>query len=227
MECRAVITSLSDFIDGRNMWPADNEYREIESHLTECPNCQRVRLELTEIRTAARDLPLHTPPRALWTRVSNMVEAELPSSERPTLIDAPEASWWRRLKSRKLTLTLPQLAGASALAVTLILYSVFSPPASSPGTLNFAGVQNALLPNEDQIKADIDRRLSVINARKGNWDPRMRDEFDRHLSKIEESLNNSRLKLQANPNDKVHQEMVLSLYQEKRQLLEDIERLKW
>jgi hypothetical protein len=33
--------------------------------------------------------------------------------------------------------------------------------------------------------------------------------------------------LEDNPNDAVHQGMVRALYDEKRQLLEDVERLKW
>ncbi len=227
MECRAVLSSLSDYLDGRDMWLSDSEVSEIEIHLTACQNCQKVKLELTEIRTAARELPLHTPPRALWRRIAITVEAELPSSQRPTLIDGQQASWWERLKSRRFTLSLPQMAGAGALAVALVVFSFVSLPTTNQGRLDFAKVQNALLPNEDQIKGDIDRRLSIINARKVNWDPQVRAEFDRHLNKIEESLKNSRQKLQANPADKVQQQMVLSLYNEKRQLLEDVERLKW
>lgn len=227
MECRAVISSLSDYIDGRDLWLSDSELREIDSHVTSCAKCQSVKLELTEIRTAARDLPLHTPPRALWTRISNTIEAELPVSERPTRIDSHKTGWWQRMRSRKFTLTLPQLTGAAAMAVALIFFSVFNPSTPPSGTLNLAGAQNALLPNEDRIIADINRRLSLINIRKVKWDPRVRAEFDKHLGKIEESLRVSRQKLQAHPSDKVQQQMVLDLYHEKRQLLEDIERLKW
>jgi hypothetical protein len=209
------------------MWLSDSEVREIESHLVECPKCQGVKLELIEIRSAARELPLHTPSRALWTRIENIVEAELPKSERPTLIDPEASSWWERFKSRKFTLSLPQLAGAVAVAMVFFIFGVSNLSTPNQTKLDFSGAQNALLPDEDQIKADLERRLSGINTRKTKWDPQRRVEFERHLNKIEDSLKSSRQKLQTNPSDKVQQQMVLTLYSEKRQLLDDVERLKW
>jgi Putative zinc-finger len=228
MECRAVVSSLSDYID---MWMSESEAREIESHLVTCPNCQTVRLELNEIRTAARESPLHTPSRALWARIAAEIEPETPLLENPLPIERPELNWWERLKSRRFTFTLPQLAGASALAAALVIIAMFG--TNIPTRSNFdikdgsRALQTALLPDEDRIKADLERRLSVINARKPNWDPEFRAEFERHLSKIDESLRNSRQMLQIDPDDGVQQQMVLTLYNEKRQLLEDVERLKW
>lgn len=227
MECRAVVNMLSDYLDGFDMWLSDNEVLEIESHLVICSQCQHVKLELHEIRTAARELPLHTPPRSLWTRIANTVELELPKSERPTRIELPEMSWWGRIKSRRFTFSLPQLAGAGALAVALIVSGIFNSSSNRSDRPIFTGVQNALLPDEDQIKADIERRLNSINARKAGWDPDTRKAFDKALIKIEEALRDSRQKLLANPKDTVQQQMVLTLYSEKRQLLDDIERLKW
>lgn len=231
MECRAVVGSLSDYLDGREMWLSGNEIREIESHLAGCPTCQNVKLELTDIKMSARELPLHTPPRAMWTRIVNEIEAELAPSERPTREEFPEASWWERLKERRFTFTLPQIAGAGALAAALVVFGLFSFSSKNPGQLNIkgaiSGAQAALLPDEDQIKAEIERRLTLINARKTNWDPQARADFDRHLDQIEESLKTCRQALQSNPSDKLQQQMVRALYSEKRQLLDDVERLKW
>jgi hypothetical protein len=228
MECRAVVGSLSDYID---MWMSESEAREIESHLVTCPSCQIVRLELNEIRTAARELPLHTPSRALWARISAEIEPETPLLDNPRPLERPELNWWERLKSRRFTFTLPQLAGAGALAAVLVFIAMFGAP--DPSRSNFdindspRALQTALLPDEERIRAEIERRLSVINSRKADWDPEFRAEFERHLNKIDESLRNSRQMLQIDPDDSVQQQMVLTLYNEKRQLLEDVERLKW
>jgi hypothetical protein len=230
MNCRDVVSLLSDYLDGRDMWFSDSEVQDIEAHLDDCPKCKRVQIELTEIRSAARELPLHTPSRALWTRISNIVEVDVPASERPTRIEIPEMSWWERFKSRKMTLSLPQLAGTSALATALIIFGIYvaSNPTTPRKAFDFqAGTSAIILPDEDKIKADLERKLSLINARKGNWDPLVRDEFDKHLKKIEEALQNSRQILQYRPDDKVQRQMVLTLYHEKRQLLDDVERLKW
>jgi hypothetical protein len=228
MECRAVVSSLSDYID---MWMSENEAREIESHLVTCPKCQIVRLELNEIRTAAHELPLHTPSRNLWARIAAEIEPETPVPGNPVPIEQAELNRWERLKSRRFTFTLPQLAGAGALAAALAVMAMFG--ITNPIRSNFdftpgpRALQTALLPDEDRIKADLERRLSAINERKANWDPEVRAEFERHLNKIDNSLISSRQLLQVNPGDSVQQQMVLTLYNEKRQLLEDVERLKW
>ena len=84
-----------------------------------------------------------------------------------------------------------------------------------------------LLPEEVEIKANLERRLGVINSRKAQWDSQRRADFEEHMNRIDESLKQCRHMLEDNPNDAGRQEMVRSLYDEKRQLLEDVERLKW
>jgi hypothetical protein len=228
MECRAVLSLLSDYMD---MWMSESEVREIESHLVTCLKCQTVKLELTEIRTVARELPLHMPSPALWSRIAAEIKPETSLADNPMPIERPELNWWERLKSRRFTFTLPQLAGASALVAALVFIAMFSATNTTQSNFDFTegsrALQTALLPNEDRIKADLEQRLSAINSRKANWDPEVRAEFERHLNKIDNSLKNSRQVLQINPDDGVQQQMVLTLYNEKRQLLEDVERLKW
>ena len=225
MECWAVIDSLSDYLDASAQ--AEGEFNLIEDHLVTCPGCQSVRLQLTEIRIAARELPLHTPSRQLWSRVLNAVADEAPAAERPTREELLPLSWWERLRARTFTFTVPQLAGASALTVAVILAGLIGLSRINPMALGLNGAQTALLLDEDEIKADLDQRLSAINGRKANWEAPVREGFDKHLTRTETSLNDCRQMLRHNPHDKVHQQMMRALYQEKRQLLEDVERLKW
>ncbi|HKQ77139.1 MAG TPA: zf-HC2 domain-containing protein [Blastocatellia bacterium] len=233
MECRAVINSLSDYLDSQNApltvnWISDDEVERIETHLTNCPACQNLKLELSEIKTAARELPLHTPPRAMWTRISNVIEAEISAENAPLHQTQNGSGWWGRLRSRKFTFSLPQMVAGGALAVALIIAGnsgIFVPQS---GILDFADVQNALLlPEEGEIKNQLERRMDQVNARKANWDLQRRVEFEQRMIKIDESLNRCRYMLKHNPKDAVHQEMVRALYSEKRQLLEDVERLRW
>jgi anti-sigma factor RsiW len=227
MECRAVINSLSDYLDGQNVWISDGEVKQIETHLTNCPACQNLKRELREIKTAARELPLHTPPKALWTRISNEIEREI-SAENPSGYPSQANSgWWERVKSRKYTFSLPQLVGAGALAVALIIAEISGIFGAHSGTLNLTGVQTALLPEEKEIKAELERRMDAVNGRKVNWDLQRRAEFEEHLTRIDESLKRCRQMLEDNPKDAVQQQMVRALYVEKRQLLEDVERLRW
>ncbi len=230
MECRAIMNSLSDYLDGQGTWMSGNEKSSIEKHLDTCPTCQNLKLELTEIKTAARELPLHTPPQAVWVRIANTLEAELPASERKTREEFPKETWWDRLKARQFTFTIPQMAGAGVLSAALIIMGIYGISGQSPKTdptrLNLSGVQTAFLPDEDQIKADLNRRLVEINKIKASWNAYSRSEFDKQLTLVEESLEKCRTELRTNPDDKTHQQTLRKLYDDKRQLIENAERAK-
>lgn len=230
MECRAVIESLSEILDEQGTEITENEKRSIEKHLDACPTCQNLKLELTEIKTAARELPLHTPPQAIWVRIANTLEAELPASERKTREEFPKETWWERFKARQFTFTLPQMAGAGALAVALVVTGIYGlsgrTPNGEPTRLSLTSVQSALLPDEDQIRAELNRRLAEVNKVKASWNTKSRSDFDKRLTQLEESLEKCRTELRANPNDQAQQQQLRKLYEEKRQLLENAEHSK-
>ncbi len=206
---------------------SDDEINSIETHLDNCPACRNLKLELTEIKTAARELPLHTPPGSMWARVRNVIEAEVAAENAPPRQTQDAPGWWSWVKSRRVTFSLPQLAAGTAFAMALIAAGFFGIFGTNTARLDFIGAQSALLPEEGEIKAELERRMSAISARKAMWDPQVRAEFEQHMAKIEESLKKCRHQLEDNPKDAVHQQMLRALYTEKRQLLEDVERLKW
>ncbi len=231
MECRAVIDSLSDYLDGRGnqrIGMPDSEVNKVEKHLDGCPACQNLKLELTELKIAARELPLHTPPQTVWLNIASVLEAELPTSERKTREEFPTETWWDRLKERHFRLNFPQMIGAGAVAVALIVVGIFGIPGYHPNTgeLNLTDMQSALLPDENEIKADLNRRLVEINQHKSGWDSQVRAAFEQRLTKIEESLDNCRKGLRSNPNDQARQQVLRELYNEKRQLLDNAEQTK-
>jgi Putative zinc-finger len=229
MECRAVVSSLSDYLDGRNIWMSDDEVEQIETHLTNCPACRNLKLEFSEIKNAACELPLHTPAPALWTRISNSIESEISIGSGRVRENQNDFGWWKWLTTRRFTFSLPQLAAAGGLAAILIVGKVSGIFGANQQPLNLTDVQSALLlPEEDKIRADLERRLRLVNERKAQWDSRRRADFEQQMNKIEESLELCRRnKLEGDPNDSGRQEMVRALYEEQRKLLEDIERLKW
>ena len=139
MECRAVVSSLSDYLDGRNIWVSDDEIEQIETHLTNCPTCRNLKLELSELKNAARELPLHTPPPALWTRISKAIEAEISTENRPVREAQNALGWWGWLNSRKFTFSLPQLAAAGAFAAILIVAGISGVFDANSVALDFPG----------------------------------------------------------------------------------------
>lgn len=228
MECRAVINSLSDYLDSQNFWISDDEVKQIDTHLTNCPACQNLKDELGEIKTAARELPLHTPQRAMWTKIANVIEAEISAENAPHHQPKNASGWWGWLRSRKFTFSLPQLAAGGAVAAALIIAGISGILSPHSGALDFRDYHAALLlPEEREIKVELDRRMDALNSRKATWDPQRRAEFEQRMNKIDESLNQCRHILKDNPQDADHQKEMRYLYSEKRQILEDVERLKW
>jgi hypothetical protein len=211
---------------------SDDEVEKIETHLTICPTCRNLKLEFSEIKNAACELPLHTPAPALWTRISKAIESDILTGNGPLRGMNNASGWWSRLTSRRFTFSLPQLAAAGALVLIIIIGRVSGIFGANPEPLKLDAVKTAalFLPDESKIKADLDleRRLNVINARKAQWDSQRRADFEQRMSKIEESLDLCRRKkFDDDPNDSGRQMMIRALYDEQNQLLKVVERLKW
>lgn len=224
MECKTVIFSLSDYLDSQHGLVEGIEKRNIEDHLASCPGCRHLQLELMEIKTAARELPLRTPPRALWSRIVNEIEAEKVAAKVSVEPDGP--GLWSWLTSFRYTFSLPQIAGVAALAIILVSITVINFRGNT-NEMDFSRLQSALIREEMTKKAEIDRKMAAIEERKASWDPAFRADFDRQLNRIEDSIKQCRQNLEASPNDLNQVQRMLDLYEEKRQLLEDVERLKW
>lgn len=224
MDCRSVIHSLSDYLDGSLV---HQESHSIESHLRHCQPCHTIRLELQEIRSVARELPLHTPPRALWTRIQQEIEIE---KAFPARSAAPKKqSLWQRLGEKKFTFSLPQLAGAGVLAACLLTFvAVRSVPISSNNPpIRSRDIEMRLVSNPAVLamQARIEERLNHLNTRKASWDPQMKQVFDEHLKRIDSSLASTRQALENNE-DPDQQQILVDLYKEKLQVLEDFDKLK-
>ncbi len=233
MDCRIVQNSLSGYVDGQLL---DKEAKLIEGHLGECMRCNVVSLDLSEIRSAARELPLHTPQRALWARIQQTIEADevrdagvagKPEIEEPT---NRIARWWMEMKSRRFTFSLPQMAGAGALAMLLVGVSIFSAyrqGAGQPGIVSRpTEAATELIAGESSIRERIKLLTSSVIPQKASWDPTLQSALDRNLARISQSLEECRQKLRENPHDKEHQQMLRDLYKQQIELLEDFDKLK-
>ncbi len=229
MECRTVAGMLSEYVDsleGKQTALTASEQKAIGTHLQKCAGCRGLQGELQEIRLAARELPVHTPPTSLWIRIANQIEIEQAGSQVATPATSGSSSWWERLRRQTFIFSLPQMVGAGALALILLsvsIYQINSRQGSSE--IDFTRLQGALLREETSKRAEIERKMAAINEHKANWDPERRADFDRQMNKIETSLKQCQEQLAKDPNDLTLVQKMLDLYEEKRQLLEDVERL--
>jgi Putative zinc-finger len=214
MECRVVISALSDYLDGSL---ATQEIQSIETHLTICPPCNTVKADLSQICLAAKDLPLRTPSRALWVRIQNELELETVAPGKSV-----KPSWWKRISERRFTFTLPQLAGTSALAFSLMVFGLYHTLHDDPSVPT--GVVTTMLPMEPEMQTRIQQKAMVINTRRQAWNPEIRTVYDNHLKRIDTSLDRMRQTV-VTTSDQDQQKMLMDLYNEKLQLMEDFEKV--
>lgn len=218
MECRSVITSLSDYLDGA--LPVQ-QVQSIETHLTQCPPCNSIKVDLDQICVAAKELPLRTPSRALWTRIQNEIELETAA---PGKAEVKQTGFWKRWSDRKFTFTLPQLAGASALAFSLMVFGMYHALHRDPQVTRDAAASISS-PIEVEWQTKIQQKTERINVRRAAWNPTMRATFDNHIQRIDTSLSRVRQTLVAT-HDADQQKLLLDLYNEKLQLMEDFEKFE-
>ena len=222
MECLSIRNTLSEYIDGS--LPEVESHR-IAGHLTECDGCQRLELQLAEIRSAARDLPLHTPPKALWTRISNVIEAEGLIADPRATMSMKKETILDRLRERWAALSMPQLAGAGALAALLMMFGAVGFYRQFSHVITMNGMQ-ASLAEESKLKAEFELKLNAIKAKMTGWDAQQRNAFEGDLNRLEKSIEACRQQLLTHPNDAQQIEQMRKLYAEKSALLDKVAQLK-
>src|SRR5678816_4117075 len=119
MNCETCQELIHDLIDGSI---TQRDEFTLNTHLKECLDCDSVRQDLASIVGFCRTQRgvYEAPPneQALWLRIRNTIEAELPS--RVTTTTEPQRSFLSRWLGRSWELSLPQLA-ASAVAIVLLV----------------------------------------------------------------------------------------------------------
>jgi predicted anti-sigma-YlaC factor YlaD len=234
MNCEKYQNLLSDFIDG-SLTPED--HNSVEAHLSVCVVCAEAKSDLDAIvgfclehRGEYDAVPNE---RALWLRISNMIEVGATASSRTK---TPEhAGRWFRLMSRSWQLSFPQLAGAAtAIVVVAAIFTVVS----VRGWNSFGGGSSSLKPGLANVQlgssvADRYRQQQQIieywNQRvelnKARWNSQMRETFDRNMSVIDAAVNDSMRQLNQNPHDEVSEEILNAALNDKVELLKEFSEL--
>lgn len=218
MECRSVLDSLSDYLDGAL---SAQQVQSIEIHLHQCSPCNTIKSDLGQICVAAKELPLRTPSRALWTRIQNEIELD---ANAPGKAEVKQAGFWKSWSERKFTFSLPQLAGASALAFSLMVFGMYHALHRDPQVAEQAAAQ-AVLPGEAEWQSKIQQKMQSLNVRRAAWTPTTSATYDNHIQRIETSMSRVRQTL-ISVHDTEQEKLLLDLYNEKLQLMEDFEKFE-
>ena len=235
MDCEKCSDLLGDFLDG-TMDGGDRTL--FSTHLEECLGCACVRDEIRAIVSVAAESreQFVAPPneRALWLRVRNTIEAELSTQQRAANV-ASDASATRRagenfltrLMNKRWALSLPQLTAAVVAIVvgvsvitTVGVQRLAAEQTDKPET----AARAAKTLNQDQSVA-IEYLMKRVEERKGRWNPRMREAFDRNLGIIDATVSDSLKELDESPHDEISEETLNAALRDKMELLREFSEL--
>ena len=223
MNCEKYQDLLSDFVDG-SLNPED--HNQVEAHLSACGVCAEARSDLDAIvvfcgenRGEYDEVPNE---RALWLRISNTIESELPARARADV--RADRGWWSRLMKQSWQLSFPQLAAAvSVIVIVVALGTVFgvrriqNQGIPTPTAPNSATVEERYR-QQQQVIAYWNQRVELNKAR---WNPQMRETFDRNMSVIDTAVNDSMRQLKQNPHDGVSEDILNAALNDKVELLKE------
>jgi hypothetical protein len=225
MNCDTCQDLIHDLIDGSI---TQRDEFTLNTHLRECLNCESVRQDLASIVDFSRTQRgiYEAPPneQALWLRIRNTIEAELPSRVN-TNTEGP--SFLSRWLGRSWELSLPQLA-ASAVAIVLLVslatvvglrrWGGYGTPTIVAGTQAEA---TDLSDRFFQRRQVIDYWNQRVELNKARWSPEMRETFERNLKVIDQAVADSMNELKRNPHDEVSEQMLNESLNDKLALLKE------
>lgn len=224
MNCETCQELIHDLIDGSI---TERDEFTLNTHLKQCLDCESVRQDLASIvgfcRTQRGQYEAPPNEQALWLRIRNVIEAELPT---PVTVNAEsKRSFLGRLMGHSWELSLPQLAAATVAIVLLVSLSTVV------GLRRFGGYGVSVEPSKveaSNINDRIFQRRQVIDywnqrveLNKARWSPEMRAKFDDSLKSIDEAIQISMDELSRNPHDEISEQMLNESLDYKLTLLKD------
>ena len=225
MNCETCQELIHDLLDGSI---TQRDEFTLNTHLKECLDCDSVRQDLASIvgfcRTQRGQYEAPPNEQAMWLRIRNVIEAELPS--RTVTNTEPQRSFFSRLMGRSWQLSLPQLAASTAAIVLLVsLVTVvglrrwggYEVVAIAPAQFGASDVNDRIW----QRRQVIDYWNQRIELNKARWSPEMRETFDRNMQVIDQAVANSLDELKRNPHDEISEQMLYEAMTEKVNFLRD------
>lgn len=226
MNCEQCQELIHDLVDGSL---SQRDEFTLNTHLTECLDCESVRQDLASIVNFCH---LHrgeyeAPPneQALWLRIRNVIEAE---NGRRIVVAHKESnrpSFASRWLNHTWQLSLPQLAAATAAIVLLVSLTTVVGLRRWGGGETSVHVAPAYATNVNDRVWQRTQAINYWNQRvemnKARWSPEMRETFDRNMRVIDEAVSNSLNELNRNPHDEVSEQMLNESLNDKLALLKE------
>ena len=225
MNCDTCQELIHDLLDG-SISHSDESI--LNTHLTDCLDCDSVRQDLASIVGFARTRrgEYEAPPneQALWLRIRNVIEAE--QSAQTVVQHDKRPSFLGRLMGRSWQLSLPQLAGLTAAIVLFVSLTTIvgvrrwgsGVPGEPPRISETASNVNDRIWQQQQVINYWNQRIETSKAR---WTQDTRDSFERSLLAIDDRVAQSLEELKRNPHDEFSEQMVNAAMNDKLEFLKD------
>ena len=225
MNCETCQELIHDLVDGSI---TQSDEFTLNTHLKECLDCDSVRQDLASIvgfcRTQRGQYEAPPNEQALWLRIRNSIEADLPS--RVAVETERRPSFLSRLLNHSWELSLPQLA-ASAVAIVLLVSL-----ATVVGLRRWGGYGIPVAPTAQAEASDVGDRFlqrrqvidywnERVELNKTRWSPEMRATFDRNMRVIDQAVSDSLNELNRNPHDEISEQMLNESLNDKLALLKE------
>jgi hypothetical protein len=225
MNCERCQELIHDLVDGSI---SQTDEFTLNTHLRQCLDCESVRQDLTSIvgfcRTQRGQYEAPPNEQALWLRIRNVIEAELPS--KAVAETQPRRSLLGRLMGQSWELSLPQLAASTVAIVLLVSLTTVV------GLRRWGGYGATPLPPAQAEASNVNdtvwQRRQVINywnerveLNKARWSPEMRETFDRNMKVIDQAVADSLNELNRNPHDEISEQMLNESLNDKLALLKE------
>jgi hypothetical protein len=250
MNCEECQELLSDFLDGELTGEGHATLSVHLEECLSCLSARDELNSIVSFCRDCRGEELAAPPneRALWVRIRNTIEAEqgvaVAALAAPAR-NARRANRWSRIVDRSWELSFSQMTGAiAAIAIAVALATVFgmrSMQGTAAGTTDRQQTASATATGRAQQQqgesmtpavADPDDRtrqqqLAIeywnqrVEQRKARWNPQVREAFERNVSVLDQTVEDSRRVLSQNPHDEVYEEMLNTALNDKMELLKE------
>jgi hypothetical protein len=248
MNCNNCQNLLSEFVDGRLECTVSAE---IQAHVDVCEHCADIHrdfADLTQFCSVFQDQEM-TPPnsQALWCRISNIIESEnQPAAPAPAEGKQKKGFWagaWQKSWQLSLSQVVSAALGIAVISSLLTIVGIKNAIRPANNLSSNAAVQPTLFENllsragltpapgelrERSIsekQAVIDYWNNRVEARKVQWNHKVRETFDRNLREIDQVVGEYSQNLRENPEDSLSEELLNSALTEKMELLREFSEL--
>ena len=184
------------------------ERRSADAHLNDCARCTSLRAELVAIAAAARDLPLISPSRDLWSGIAARIETPVVALDAPSVRGVPR---WRNgwLAAAAAALVLATAGTTYVVTVanmrTDARQVATGGPATSGSGAGAVGGPGATMVVDRETSSDVafDREVvqlrALLEERRPNLDSATVALLERNLRIIDQAITESRAALAKDP----------------------------